>query len=91
MDEAKLTHSESTHVLIRLERMEDKIDSVAQIVIKQAVTEERLLTALTELAAIKTRLSEVEKSQGFIKLIERIFWICMTAGLGILVGKNINT
>lgn len=80
----------------RLDRIEDKLDRVAEAVISLARMEERMITLFkrmdhydVEQNKVRNKVDLIEKnlsSHGVtIKAIERIFWICITAALGIYI------
>lgn len=87
--------------LTRLDRIEQKIDKMSEIVITLARAEEKLINL--EIArnrqeevndAVDERLSEVERlsndNEVTIRVINRIFWILVSAGLVALVGRYLS-
>ncbi|QDP46564.1 MAG: hypothetical protein Unbinned4098contig1000_24 [Prokaryotic dsDNA virus sp.] len=83
----------------RLERIEDKVDRLAESLITVARVEERIATMLADQANINKRLNKhsdrldnVEdgllKTQGVSRVAERLFWLVMTAAVALYMGAS---
>jgi hypothetical protein len=79
----------------RLSRIEDKLDRLADAVVQLARMEERMVSLFTRMdkyegqqEKISERVGVVEKkvqSSGFkVQFAERIFWIVVTAAVGLI-------
>lgn len=77
----------------RLDRIESKIDKLAETMVSLARAEEKLISLETDRITIAERLnkhsdridkveSKVEKNEGTLSVIGRVFWICLTAFVG---------
>jgi hypothetical protein len=79
----------------RLDRIEQKLDKLADAVVSLARMEERMLTLFKRMDAHDTRLSksedEIDKLKGSVgtngqalRFAERVFWIVLAAGVTFL-------
>lgn len=77
----------------RLNRIESKIDKLAETMISLARAEEKLISLEHDRVTIVERLnkhsdridtveSKVEKNEGALNVISKVFWICLTAFVG---------
>lgn len=86
----------------RLDRIESKIDKLAETVVQMARVEEKLVTIETDKKVFLERLiktenrvdtmdKKVDENAVTIKVINRLFWIVITsaivASIGILISK----
>ena len=82
----------------RLERIEDKLDSMSEAIVALARMEERMITLFKrmdtldgEQSAQSRRLSLIENRVGSngqaLRFAERLFWIVATAGVGLIFFK----
>lgn len=86
----------------RLDRIESKIDKLAETVVQMARVEEKLVTIETDKKVFLERLiktenrvdamdKKVDETAVTIKVINRLFWIVITsaivASIGILISK----
>lgn len=85
----------------RLERIERKLDDLNEAFIILARTEEKLTTAERDRTEIQNRIttidekiaeinSKVDSSLGTTSIINKIFWITLSAAIGIYVVEFIN-
>jgi hypothetical protein len=72
----------------RLSRLEQKIDMLSEAVVSLARVEERLVTVFNRQSHIEAKVENIdnkvdELSQGMIssKLIERLIWVIIVAGV----------
>ena len=83
----------------RLERIEDKVDRLAESLITVARVEERIATILSNqvetnkrLGRHSNRLDDVEtglaKTQGIGRVAERLFWVAATAAIAVYMGAT---
>jgi len=81
----------------RLEKIENKLDQIAETLIKLARVEERVAAIMEENRTLRTNLAdnthkiqELEKGQTSSRYVERIVWL-ITATIigGYLTGKSI--
>lgn len=79
----------------RLDRIEKKLDTMAEAIVSLARMEERMVTLFkrmdnydTAQADISTRLNKLERSVGsngqMLRFAERVFWIVVSAGVAYL-------
>ena len=77
----------------RLDRIEKKLDTMAEAIVSLARMEERMVTLFkrmdsydTEQSDLEKRISEIEKSVGTngqtLRFAERLFWIVTAGGVG---------
>lgn len=77
----------------RLDRIEKKLDTMAEAIVSLARMEERMVTLFkrmdsydTEQSDLEKRISEIEKSVGTngqtLRFAERLFWIVAAGGVG---------
>jgi hypothetical protein len=72
----------------RLSRLEQKIDMLSEAVVSLARVEERLVTVFNRQSHIEAKVENIdnkvdELSQGMVssKLIERLIWVIIVAGV----------
>lgn len=72
----------------RLSRLEQKIDMLSEAVVSLARVEERLVTVFNRQSHIEAKVENIdakvdELSQGMIssKLVERLIWVIIVAGV----------
>lgn len=79
----------------RLDRIEKKLDTMAEAIVSLARMEERMVTLFkrmdnydTAQADISTRLNKLERNVGsngqMLRFAERVFWIVVSAGVAYL-------
>ena len=79
----------------RLDRIEKKLDTMAEAIVSLARMEERMVTLFkrmdsydTAQADISSRLNKLERSVGsngqMLRFAERVFWIVVSAGVAYL-------
>ena len=92
-------HQQRDSLSARLERIEDKVDRLAQSLIAVARVEERIATMFSTQAEVNKRLGkhsdrldEVEdglaKTAGVGRVAERVFWVVVTAGVAAYMGVS---
>ena len=92
----KMMESHSQFEGKRLDRIEEKIDRLAETVVSIARAEEKLLNLEHDRNIILDRLVKIEEkidgldtriidSETTVKVINRIFWIVLTAVVGAIV------
>jgi cob(I)alamin adenosyltransferase len=101
MDEKELTTAFQEHIsseAARLDRIEDKIDKLAETVISLARAEEKLIALSADNQDTRARLRGVEEAvvnvdrkvdetAVTVKVINRLFWILVAAAAAAVIGQ----
>lgn len=75
----------------RLERIEKKLDGLSEAIVSLARIEERMITLFNRsdlveqrVERLAERVADLEKVTGTIRFGERLFWIAVSTGAGVI-------
>ncbi len=75
----------------RLERIEKKLDGLSEAIVSLARIEERMITLFNRsdiveqrIERLSERVAAMEKLTGTIRFGERLFWIAVSTGAGVI-------